>query len=89
MTSKDNKYQDKILRTFSNRSDDDIWRKEKEDIIIKIINGYDWKLQYYNKDPIDLNKDKKYFIGKNQAYRLIKGRTNLNIEIKELKNVHL
>ena len=86
MTSTGNPYTDvKNKRFFSVETDDEelVWHRDKKDRHITIIEGQAWQLQYNGSLPILLEEGKTYFIKAELFHRLIKGATNLEIEIKE------
>ena len=54
-----------FIRSFDKKdSEDFVWHRDREDREIKIISGKDWKIQFENKLPETLEKDKTYFIPK-------------------------
>lgn len=75
----------KITRTFDTNveSDELVWHQDKEDRIIKILEGINWKIQMDNELPIELKKGDEVFIPKYTYHRVFKGRTPLVIEITE------
>jgi hypothetical protein len=83
-------YEDIILtsnekeRTFEeNVSDGELlWHRDREDRIIEVLEGDDWKLQMDNELPVILEKSKKYFIPKGVYHRAIKGKDKLKIKIQ-------
>ena len=60
-----------------------IWHKDKKDRVVKVIYGTGWKLQYDNKLPIELEPGQNYHIKKQEFHRLLKGNSELKLEIKE------
>ena len=60
-----------------------IWHKDKNDRKIKVIWGTGWKLQMDNELPFDLEVGQNYFIEKETFHRLLKGNSELKLEIKE------
>lgn len=75
----------KIIREFSLNEEDKefIWHADKNDRLVKIIEGKNWKFQLYNKLPIELKENFYIFIKNNNLHRIIKGNTPLKIEIME------
>lgn len=73
------------IRTFSKDTEDMelIWHIDREDRLIKVIEGTGWKFQLDNKLPIVLEKDSSIFIPKGEFHRVIKDSecTDLIIEI--------
>ena len=60
-----------------------IWHKDKKDRVVKVIYGTGWKLQYDNQLPIELEPGQNYHIKKKEFHRLLKGSSELKLEIKE------
>ena len=60
-----------------------IWHKDKKDQVVKVIYGTGWKLQYDNQLPIELEPGQNYHIKKQEFHRLLKGNSELKLEIKE------
>ena len=83
-------YEDVILssnvkeRTFEEDVDDGelLWHRDREDRIIEVIEGNNWKLQMDNELPFILEKNQKYFIPKGIYHRAIKGEGKLKIKIQ-------
>jgi hypothetical protein len=61
-----------------------IWHKDKTDRVVKVIYGTGWKLQKDNELPFELEIGNNYHINKEQFHRLLKGDSELKLEIKEL-----
>lgn len=57
------------------------WHRDREDRIVEIIEGSNWKLQLDNQLPTTLKEGKEYFIPKGEWHRVIKGTTPLKIKI--------
>jgi len=74
-----------IRRTFSENVDEHelTWHKDKKDRIVIPINENDWLVQFDNELPIKLNVDEEFFIPKNTFHRVIKGKSDLVVEIIE------
>lgn len=62
--------------------DDLQWHFDEEDRIVKPLNENDWKIQFDNQLPIPL--DEEIFIPKGVYHRVIKGTTDLNVNITEV-----
>jgi hypothetical protein len=60
-----------------------IWHKDRKDRVVKVIGGKNWKLQFDNQLPVNLEKNKEYFVPKETYHRIIKGEYNLILEIEE------
>lgn len=73
------------IRTFGESFDDEdyVWHRDLEDRTIAILSGDNWKLQFDNELPIDLNEGDLVEIPKMVYHRLIKGTTDLQIRIWE------
>ena len=79
-----NPYQDKSnIRTFSKDVDpmDLIWHMDDEDRTITVLEGSGWQFQRDNELPLDLKEGVSIFIPRHQIHRVIKGKTDLKIEI--------
>lgn len=77
----------KYIYRFFNVNDNSmslVWHRDKKDRWVKIINGFGWYLQMDNDIPFKLIKNQTYFIPKETFHRIIKGKSNLLIRIKEL-----
>jgi len=74
-----------IYRNFSQDIDESelIWHRDKEDRYVKVLNESDWGFQMDNELPIRLKKGTELFIPKETYHRVLKGRSDLNILIKE------
>lgn len=77
------KQQDKIIRKFeTNVSQDElVWHRDKQDRKIKVLFGEGWKFQKDNQLPFNINIDDTFNIEKMEYHRLIKGDTDLILEI--------
>ncbi len=76
----------KFIRTFDNliSADELVWHRDRRDRQVKVIEGKNWKLQLDNELPKMLEYNKTYNIPKQVYHRLIKGDSNLVVEIVEL-----
>ncbi len=74
-----------IRRTFSESVDEHelTWHRDREDRIVIPINENDWLIQFDNELPRKLNVDEEFFIPKNSFHRVIKGKSDLVVEIIE------
>ena len=74
-----------IRRTFSNSVNESelTWHRDRADRVVIVLNENDWYLQFDNELPKRLNLDEEYFIPKNTFHRVIKGDTDLMVEIIE------
>jgi len=74
---------DVIKRTFSKSVNENEleWHRDKEDRIVIPINENDWYIQFDNELPKKLNLNEEFFIPKNTFHRVIKGKSDLVVEI--------
>lgn len=74
----------KIIRKFDPSAEDHLfkWHIDPESRIIKAINENDWKFQLDNQLPQDLEINKLTSIEKGVYHRLIKGTSELHLEIE-------
>ena len=75
--------QTSVIREFSSEVDpmELIWHQDEEDRTIKILEGEGWQLQRDNELPLVLQEGDSIFIPMGQIHRVIKGNTNLKIQI--------
>jgi quercetin dioxygenase-like cupin family protein len=75
--------QTSVIREFSSEVDpmELIWHQDKEDRTIEILEGEGWQLQRDNELPLALQKGDSIFIPMGQIHRVIKGNTNLKLQI--------
>ena len=75
-----------FLREFKRDvvSDELVWHMDREDRYVKIVSGKGWELQLDNKLPMLLKENTIYFIPKYTYHRVIKGDTDLIVEIEKL-----
>ena len=57
------------------------WHRDREDRVVLPINENDWYLQMDNELPKKLDINEEYFIPKNTYHRIIKGSTDLVVEV--------
>ena len=74
-----------LIREFNKDIDstDLVWHRDRSNRTVKILEGSGWQLQIDNEIPKTLLEGKEYYIPAYNYHRLIKGNTNLVIEIKE------
>ena len=72
------------IRTFFKDVDkqDLIWHTDREDRTITVLEGKDWKFQRDNELPLELTEGDSIFIPKGQVHRILKGTTDLKINIQ-------
>jgi quercetin dioxygenase-like cupin family protein len=75
--------QTSVIREFSSEVDpmELVWHQDEEDRTIEILEGEGWQLQRDNELPLALQKGDIIFIPMGQIHRVIKGNTNLKIQI--------
>jgi quercetin dioxygenase-like cupin family protein len=74
-----------IIREFSQDVDpmELVWHMDNEDRTITVLEGNGWQFQRDNELPLALQKGDSIFIPKEQIHRVIKGNTNLKIQIQK------
>lgn len=72
-----------ITRVFSIETDSSelVWHRDKQDRRIIIVSGDDWYFQFDNELPFKLNKNDEILINKNNFHRIIKGTSDLIVNI--------
>lgn len=72
-----------VIREFSQDTDPMslVWHQDKEDRTITVLEGQGWQIQRDNELPLELQKGDTIFIPEYQVHRVIKGNTNLKIQI--------
>jgi quercetin dioxygenase-like cupin family protein len=75
--------QTSVIREFSSEVDpmDLVWHQDEEDRTIEILEGEGWQLQRDNELPLTLQEGDIIFIPMGQIHRVIKGNTNLKLQI--------
>jgi quercetin dioxygenase-like cupin family protein len=75
--------QTSVIREFSSEVDpmDLVWHQDEEDRTIEILEGEGWQLQRDNELPLALQEGDSIFIPMGQIHRVIKGNTDLKIQI--------
>ena len=78
---KDLEFKNTVIRTFSSDivQEDLVWVVSDENIIIEPLHGNNWKIQFENMIPQNINE--KVAIRKKENYKLIKGSGCLKIRI--------
>lgn len=74
-----------LLREFAQTTDsnDLVWHKDRKDRVVKVLRSDGWKLQLSKGLPFDLIEGRSYKIPSHSWHRIIKGKGNLKILIKE------
>ena len=75
-----------VRRTFTMDVDASelVWHMDREDRVVKVLEGQSWYLQLDNELPKKLIERKEYFIPKMSYHRIFKGTSNLVLEISML-----
>jgi len=75
--------QTSVIREFSSEVDpmELVWHQDEEDRTIEVLEGEGWQLQRDNELPLALQEGDSIFIPMGQIHRVIKGNTNLKIQI--------
>jgi quercetin dioxygenase-like cupin family protein len=75
--------QTSVIREFSSEVDpmELVWHQDEEDRTIEILEGEGWQLQRDNELPLVLQEGDSIFIPMGQIHRVIKGDTNLKLQI--------
>ena len=73
-----------VNRHFDPTADEHLfkWHADPQDRIIRVLNKNDWKFQFDNKLPQNLEIDTIIKIKKEEYHRLIKGTSPLSLEIE-------
>jgi hypothetical protein len=77
-----------IIREFGQNIDpiELMWHRDNEQRLIEIINpGQNWKFQFEDELPWDLESKMSFVILKHKWHRIIKGKENLLIKIHKFK----
>ena len=75
-----------IIREFNENVDpiELLWHRDLEDRTVTILEGDGWYFQRENELPLKLINEQVLFIPKNSWHRVIKGNSELIVEIEEL-----
>lgn len=87
----DKPYKDKklasgsLIREFNSEANSDElkWHRDENNRLIKVLNENDWLIQFENELPIQLIEGEYLHIPEKMFHRVIKGKSNLIIEIEE------
>lgn len=76
---------EEYTRLFDNGIDDDllVWHRDAKDRLVTVLEGRKWLLQFENLMPFELLKGATYVVPKYTYHRIIKGKNNLVLNIKE------
>ena len=71
------------IRTFKKDVQDDelVWHRDREDREVRVVKGSGWQFQREDHLPILLREGDVIQIKKEEWHRIIKGRTDLIVEI--------
>ena len=74
-----------IIREFSGDVNESelVWHRDRNSRKVTVLEGEGWKLQMDNNLPKELEKGNSYYIPMMEYHRLIKGKGNLLLQIKE------
>jgi hypothetical protein len=61
------------------------WHYDEEDRIVEVLSENDWKFQFDNKLPENMDLWKKIYIKKGVYHRVIKGNSSLVVKIGKIK----
>jgi len=77
----------RFTRLFENtvNTDELVWHRDAIARNIRVVEGKNWKLQFDNDLPFLLNENQEYHIPANTYHRVIKGDSNLLLDIREVK----
>jgi hypothetical protein len=72
-----------VRRTFKSDvpTNELTWHRDREDRVVLPINENDWFIQMDNELPIKLHINEEFFIPKNTYHRVIKGSSDLTVEV--------
>jgi hypothetical protein len=75
----------KLIREFSSdtNSDELKWHRDENNRLIRVLNENDWLIQFEDDLPIELIEGEYLHIPEKMFHRVIKGKSNLVIEIEE------
>jgi len=73
------------IRTFKKDVQDNelVWHRDREDREVRVVKGNGWQFQREDRLPILLKVDDIVQIKKEEWHRIIKGRTDLIVEIRK------
>lgn len=74
-----------VIREFNQDTDPMslVWHQDNEDRTITVLEGQGWQFQRDNELPLELQEGDCIFIPMGQIHRVIKGHTNLKIQIQK------
>ena len=75
-----------FIRTFSENVDemDLIWHTDRENRIIEVLEGNNWKFQFDEELPLKLTNGLNISIPKGKIHRIIKGNGPLKIKLQKI-----
>jgi len=73
-----------VRRTFTKDVDTNEleWHRDAEDRVVKAVNENDWMIQFDNELPRKMNVNEEFSIPKESFHRVIKGSTDLVVEVQ-------
>ena len=74
-----------FIRTFSADVDEMelIWHEDRENRVIKVLEGNGWKFQFDEELPVEMTEGKSISILKGKLHRVIKGKGPLKINLQK------
>jgi len=74
-----------IIREFDKdvSSKELVWHRDENNRTVEVLEGEGWKFQYDNEIPFDLKVGDEFHIESCEYHRIIKGKTNLVLQIRE------
>jgi hypothetical protein len=74
-----------MVRIFDRNLDSKelVWHRDKKARTVRVLNKADWKIQMDNEVPLDMKHNFTIFIPKETYHRVIKGTTDLVVDINE------
>lgn len=74
------------LFTESTEPEDLVWHRDREYRLVYVRESSDWKMQFENELPIDMNPGDLFEVHYGEWHRLVKGSGDLVLEIKKFPN---
>lgn len=77
-----------IRRVFTEsvETEELVWHQDHNTRKITVVEGTDWQIQFDNNLPLTISKGDTFVIEAEQYHRIIKGNTDLVLEIDERKS---
>lgn len=73
------------VRTFDSNvnSSELVWHRDRENRLVKVLEGEGWQFQYDDQLPFMLKEGDELFIEKMTYHRLLKGKSQLKVQIEK------